>query len=187
MFATALTVFIPLLPHFAAITVLMLVVGCPLPGRGPRFFQRRDDRRGFKHASRRVVMSRAGHRCEGAAFWVWGRCSAAATEADHVYPWSRGGPTVPSNAQALCGQHNRSKGAARPPWWYLLSLERRRRAYFPQGTDVRVSAQLSATDARLAPSPSNQAFSPASGPRERGAQLQRSRQPKGRRREQSSQ
>jgi hypothetical protein len=34
----------------------------------------------------------------------------------------------------------------RPPWWYVLSLERRRRSYFPEGVDVRVSAVMSAAD-----------------------------------------
>ena len=32
------------------------------------------------------------------------------------YPWSRGGPTVLSNGQALCREHNRSKSNLRPPW-----------------------------------------------------------------------
>ena len=69
-----------------------------------------------------------------------------ATEVDHVYPHAKGGPTVPSNGQALCSAHNRRKGAMRPPWWYLLGLERRRRSYFPEGADVRVSAVASAED-----------------------------------------
>ncbi len=69
-----------------------------------------------------------------------------ATEADHVYPWSRGGPTIVSNGQALCSGHNRSKAAMRPAWWYLLSLERRRRTYFPPDADVKVSASMSAAD-----------------------------------------
>ena len=34
-----------------------------------------------------------------------------------------------------------------PPWWYVLSLERRRRAYFPQGLDVRVFAVMSSEEA----------------------------------------
>jgi len=29
-----------------------------------------------------------------------------------------------------------------PPWWYVLALEKRRRAYFPDGADVRVSAVM---------------------------------------------
>ena len=146
LLAAMLAGFIPVLPYFAAMGAVFLVVGCPMPGRGPRFFQRRDPWRRFKYEARRVVMSRADQRCEGTAFLVWGRCSETATDADHVYPWSRGGPTVPNNGQALCSGHNRNKGAMRPPWWYVLSLERRRRSYFPPGADVRVSALMGDSD-----------------------------------------
>ena len=67
-------------------------------------------------------------------------------QVDHVFPWSRGGPTVVANGQALCAGHNRSKKAMTPPWWYVLSLERRRRTYFPQGVDVRVFAVMTAEE-----------------------------------------
>ena len=137
---------LPVLPTLLGIGAFLVVIGCPMPGRGPRLFQRQDPWRRFKYESRRVVMSRAGNRCEGAAFLVWGRCAEPAIEADHVYPWSRGGPTTLSNGQALCRGHNRRKGAWKPPWWYLLSLEHRRRSYFPPGTEVRVTASMSAAD-----------------------------------------
>ena len=91
-------------------------------------------------------MARAGGRCEGAVFLAWGRCPDEATEVDHVYPWSRGGPTIPANGQALCRGHNRSKGAMRPSWWYVLSLEHRRRRYFPSGLEVRVSGKIGARE-----------------------------------------
>lgn len=142
-FSTGVT---PVLPLFVVLGVFLLLVGGPLPGRGPRLSQRRDLWRRFQGESRRAVMSRAGHRCEGPAFLAWGRCDEAATEVDHVYPHAKGGPTVPSNGQALCSGHNRRKGARKPPWWYVLSLERRRRSYFPEGVDVRVSAVMSAAD-----------------------------------------
>jgi hypothetical protein len=87
-------------------------------------------------------MSRAVIRCESAAFVFFGRCSSAATEADHIYPWSRGGATVIANGQALCKGHNRNKRAMTPRWWYLLLLERRRRSYFPPGASARVSGLL---------------------------------------------
>lgn len=141
-----LTGLIPVLPQFALMAAIVIVISATLPGRGPRLFQRQDPWRRFKYGSRDEVMIRAGHRCEGAVFLAWGRCSEPATEADHVYPWVRGGPTVPSNGQALCRGHNKHKGAMRPPWWYLLTLEHRRRSYFPPGTDVRVSATLSDAD-----------------------------------------
>jgi hypothetical protein len=117
------------------------MIAFPMPRRGPNS-SNRDIWRGFKYAPRQTVLSRASGRCEGAAFIAWGRCSAPAVQVDHVFPWSRGGPTVVSNGQALCAGHNRSKGAMTPPWWYVLSLERRRRTYFPEGVDARVFAVM---------------------------------------------
>lgn len=136
-------------PHLGwliPVAVLLVVARLPMPGRGPNSTTR-DAWRGFKYGARGAVFARAGDRCEGAGFLAWGRCSSAAVEVDHVFPWSRGGPTVVPNGQALCTAHNRSKGAMTPPWWYVLSLERRRLGYFPEGTDVRVFAVLSAADA----------------------------------------
>lgn len=125
--------------------VVIVVVAFPMLRRGPNSSSR-DVWRGFRHASRQTVLARASGRCEGAAFVAWGRCSSVAVEVDHVFPWSRGGPTVVSNGQALCAAHNRSKGAMNPPWWYVLGLERRRRGYFPEGADVRVFAVMGAQD-----------------------------------------
>ncbi len=138
-FATAAPMLPPIIGIFAVIFALIL----PVPGRGPRILQRQDSWRRFKGGARREVMARAGNRCEGAVFLAWGRCPDAAEEADHIYPWSKYGPTTPSNGQALCKGHNRNKGAMRPAWWYTLSLERRRRSYFPPEADVRVNAKAS--------------------------------------------
>ena len=80
------------------------------------------------------------------AYAATGRCNSAAVEADHVFPWSKGGPTVVSNGQALCRDHNRRKSNLSPPWWYVLALEKRRRSYFPEGVDVRVRAVMSDSD-----------------------------------------
>jgi hypothetical protein len=146
LLASLLTGLIPVLPQFILIATVIVVIQSPLPGRGPRLFHGRDRWRLFKNGQRDLVMSRAGHRCEGAVFLVWGRCEKTAREADHVYPHARGGPTIPSNGQALCPGHNRHKGAMRPPWWYVLSLERRRRSYFPPGADVRVFVTMSDSD-----------------------------------------
>jgi len=131
--------------------VLMLVTFImtrPLPGRGPRS-ARRDVWRGFRYAARDTVMRNAGYRCEASALMLWGRCTADATEVDHIHPWSRGGPTVVSNGQALCRRHNRAKAHYAPPWWYVLGLERRRLTYFPAQTSVRVMAVYS-PDERVA-------------------------------------
>lgn len=135
----------PVLPLLIAISAVIVVLRFPMPGRGPRF-QKRDPWRGFKFEARRKVMDRAGGRCEGTAFLGWGRCSKGAAEIDHVYPWSKGGATIVSNGQALCTHHNRSKSSWSPAWWYIASLERRRRTYFPTGEDVRVFAVMSDVD-----------------------------------------
>lgn len=136
----------PFLPWVALLAGLLVVLKAPLPSRGPGLFARRDPWRTFKYDARRTVLARAGHRCEGALLLAWVRCRDAAEEADHIYPWSRGGATVVSNGQALCRKHNRSKSNLAPPWWYVLTLERRRRGYFPGGFDVRVSGAMSPED-----------------------------------------
>jgi hypothetical protein len=135
-------------PHLWWLTPLLIVVVVlrfPMLGRGPNS-SRRDPWRGFKFAPRSTVLQRAGGRCEAPVFLIWGRCDAAAAEVDHVVPWSRGGPTVVSNGQALCRSHNRSKGALVPPWWYVLGLERRRRTYVPDGAAVTVLAVMNETE-----------------------------------------
>lgn len=129
-----------------ALVTAVVVLGAPLPGRGPKLFLGRDPWRTFRFQARRTVMSRAGGRCEGALFFAWGRCGQPAVEANHVYPWSRGGPTVVANGQALCRDHNRRKSNLRPPWWYVQALERRRQGYFDESDQVRVLARYSAED-----------------------------------------
>jgi hypothetical protein len=138
----------PELPLLVGLFVLVVVLRFPMPGRGPGW-QRRDAWRTFKGEARRIVFARAGGRCEATAFLVWGRCRGAATEVDHVYPWSKGGATVVSNGQALCRHHNRAKSSWSPAWWYLVALERRRRTYFPAGVDVRVFARMTEADRAL--------------------------------------
>lgn len=130
------------LPILVVVAVLLVVLASPLPGRGPRLFQRRDPWRAFKFATRRAVMARAGGRCEAPMLLAWGRCQDPAIEIDHIYPWSRGGPTVVSNGQALCAAHNRRKSSLRPPWWYVVSLERRRASYVGPGAESRVLGRM---------------------------------------------
>lgn len=138
---------LPYWPYAAAFAVVLLALALPMPGRGPNFWARRDPWRGFKYQPRRTVLSNAGGQCEGSRFLAWGRCKADATEVDHIYPWSRRGPTVVSNGQALCKGHNRNKSNMRPPWWYVRALERRRRGYFPADADWHVLARMSQADA----------------------------------------
>lgn len=138
--------FLPMVPWLVGLAAFWVVVSCPMPGRGPGLLQRRDSWRRFRFEARRVVMTRAGNRCEGAILLAWGRCRQIAVEADHIYPWSKGGATVLGNGQALCRDHNRRKSNLSPPWWYVLCLERRRRCYFPDAEDVRVRARMSRLD-----------------------------------------
>lgn len=149
---SALQAFIPVVPWLTGLGGFWILVACPMPGRGPGFFRRRDPWRGFKFAARAAVMTRAGNRCEGSIVLAWGRCRQVAVEVDHVYPWCKGGPTVVSNGQALCREHNRRKSSMTPPWWYVLSLERRRRGYFSDVSEVKVMASMNSAerDARAA-------------------------------------
>ena len=145
MLDAMLAAFGPFIPWLIAFAVVAVIATAPLPTRsvGER---RRDIWRGFRFESRRRVMGRAGGRCESASLVFWLRCPDAAVEADHVYPWSKGGATTISNGQALCSGHNRAKSSMTPPWWYVLLLERRRRRYFPTGEDVRVFATMTSED-----------------------------------------
>lgn len=135
----------PMLPLLVALAVIGIAVSFPMPGRGPSS-SRRDPWRRFKSAARRTVMERAGERCEAGVLFGLFRCNGAAAEVDHVFPHSKGGPTVVSNGQALCRDHNRRKGSMTPPWWYVLGLEKRRRGYYPEGVDVRVVAIMSGAE-----------------------------------------
>lgn len=136
----------PLVPWLIGVLVLTVVISAPMPGRGSISARHRDPWRRFKDGARREVMERAANRCESGLFLAWGRCPDTAEEVDHIFPWSKGGATVPSNGQALCKGHNRSKSNMSPPWWYIVRLERRRRSYFPAGQDVRVFAAMSLVD-----------------------------------------
>ena len=136
----------PYLLGLLALLTLGLLLAAPIPGRGPGWPARRDPWRVFRFDARRQVLARAGGRCEAATFLIWRRCPGEASEADHIYPWSKGGATVICNGQALCSPHNKAKSNRTPPWWYLLGLERRRRNYFPSGSDVRVRAAMSSAD-----------------------------------------
>jgi HNH endonuclease len=136
----------PFVPLIIIVILLIVILTFPLPGRGPGILGRRDPWRSFKFEARRVVLARAGNRCEGPILLAWGRCRKPAEEVDHVYPWSKGGATVVGNGQAPCKSHNRSKSNFTPPWWYVLSLERRRRKYYPAGAIVRVSGAMPPSD-----------------------------------------
>jgi hypothetical protein len=47
---------LPMLPQLSLIFLAVLALTCPIPGRGPRLFQRLDPWRLFKGEARRAVM-----------------------------------------------------------------------------------------------------------------------------------
>lgn len=98
----------------------------------------RDPKRGFDVSQRAQCSTRAGGRCEYTVAGLW-RCPLSGSHADHIVPHSRGGATSLANAAWTCQWHNLTKGARMPSTWFIHRLERRRRRYFPAGTDPLVN------------------------------------------------
>ncbi len=98
----------------------------------------RDPQRAFSPAQRRAIFDRCDGRCEHHSL-ILGRCRAAATQADHIYPWSLGGDTSLANGAGLCARHNRMKSNHIPSGWYIRRLENARKSYFPPGEPVEVA------------------------------------------------
>lgn len=97
----------------------------------------KDPVRLFTPEQKKIIHGRAGRRCEHVST-LMRRCSKPGTQADHVYPWSKGGPTAISNGASLCRFHNASKGAKIPSFWYIKRLELSRKSYFPGHEVVKV-------------------------------------------------
>lgn len=92
----------------------------------------RDPQRLFTWEQKRLLLAMAGHRCEHRPL-LGRRCRAIyGLQADHVVPWSRGGPTELWNAQLLCRRHNRRKSNLMPSLLYRRRLARLRRRYAPR-------------------------------------------------------
>ncbi|MBK3582255.1 HNH endonuclease [Streptomyces sp. MBT57] len=106
----------------AAIGILRLAMGV---GRTRRW---RDPTRFFSWGQKQQLILQANGRCEHTPP-LWFRCAAPGTEADHVHPWSRGGPTELWNGQLLCRRHNRRKSNRVPSPLYRRRLARRRKRY----------------------------------------------------------
>ncbi len=109
-------------------------------GRTGHYRGQRDPQRAFTASQRELIFERCGRQCEHIG--LLGRCNAAAVEADHVFPWAKGGATSLSNAQGLCRAHNRQKSAKVPSRSAIRRLERRRAAYFPPGARTDVFWQI---------------------------------------------
>lgn len=88
-------------------------------------YRERDHRRTFSSYQKSILVSRAGGRCEH-KHPLWIRCVRPGSHADHVIPWSKGGPTAAFNGQWLCRRHNLRKSALYPSPFYRWRLARRR-------------------------------------------------------------
>ncbi|MPV50056.1 HNH endonuclease [Pseudactinotalea sp. HY160] len=122
----------------AAAVVLVVLVGAVARSRGSAGPVQKDAQRLFTADQCRRIHERAQNQCEHNP-WLGGRCSAAGTQADHVYPHAKGGATSLANAQSLCARHNRAKSARVPSPFYIWRLEHRRRSYFPDGERAKVN------------------------------------------------
>ena len=79
--------------------------------------------RQYGPAQRMAMLLRSGGKCESCGIAI----ELSTFHADHIVPWSKGGKTTLSNAQALCPSCNLSKSAAMtvpfhnhlPPGWSL--------------------------------------------------------------------
>jgi 5-methylcytosine-specific restriction endonuclease McrA len=106
----------------AASGILLLAT---MTGRERR---RRDLERFFSWPEKQLLIRQANGRCEHKPP-LWRRCPERGTQADHVVPWSRGGPTELWNGQLLCRRHNKQKSDRVPGLVYRWRLRRRRAKY----------------------------------------------------------
>lgn len=85
-----------------------------------------------------------------------GRCMKCGTElgsdwhADHIHPWSQGGPTDVTNGQALCASCNLKKGKNLNTDRYAWQQEARRDFRLSHKTDFLVTATPAAGKTRMA-------------------------------------
>lgn len=115
--------------------LLLVIIAMRSPAGRSR--PERDPKRGFTAEERRRSFELAGHRCEH-KHPLWTRCTNSPSQGDHIFPWSKGGWTRPSNLQALCAFHNNRKSGGIPTRMYVWRLARRRRRYYPPDVDPHV-------------------------------------------------
>lgn len=121
--------------HPRAAVALTAVVVVPVAlGRLISLIPRRvhtDPQRLYTVDQRRGGFERAEGRCEGEVVPFF-RCPSPATQGDHWFPWSKGGPTNMENFVGLCQPCNGSKSNRIPTFWQTQRLVFRRRRYFPE-------------------------------------------------------
>ena len=112
-----------------AVSLAVAFLGIALLARAMGKSRRwRDPQRLFDWDQKRQLIRQAGGQCEHKAP-LWRRCPARGEHADHVVPWSRGGPTELWNGQLLCRRHNVSKSYWMPTRTYRWRLAQRRKKY----------------------------------------------------------
>ena len=82
----------------------------------------------FRGTARDAVMLR-NPECVWAGCWT----GARHCQADHIIPWSMGGPTSPTNGSPQCGRHNRLKNHHFTVW---CDPDHRWHTYRPDGTEI---------------------------------------------------
>jgi hypothetical protein len=111
------------------IVIAVALLAARLGFRAKRNFRlhrvQKDNRRAFSPAQRAQIFGACGGRCEYPRF-ILGRCHRKATQADHIYPWSKGGATAVENGSGLCGMHNRLKSNKLPSRSYIRKLAKAR-------------------------------------------------------------
>lgn len=99
--------------------------------RWPQFL--RAEPRTFTAYDKREGLLACSDRCEWVT-WYGNRCNETEhLAADHHYPWSKGGKTVPSNLVLLCRLHNGKKTNKWPTPYYTMRIALSRKRYFPAG------------------------------------------------------
>lgn len=114
-------------------------------GRREYDFASEDPDRWFSPDQRKNGHARAGNVCEYTHTKTGERCTNKSREADHFYPYSKGGTTTMQNLVAACTWHNQTKSAR--AWEHEKdAIETRRKTYFPESIPVMVGERKNTTD-----------------------------------------
>lgn len=115
-------------PLPAVLLLLLIAAAAVILGIRAARMRWRDPQRLFTWEQKKALIQQAGGRCEHKPP-LWFRCEGRAEQADHIWPWSKGGPTELANGQMLCRAHNRAKSNLLPTFLYRWRLKQRRLRY----------------------------------------------------------